>query len=343
MESLTAPIKFFLKTLITVTILILILSSNITVYANGGPPHYVVDGDVEFLIPIKSSNIEIKSERLSYHLNDFTDKTMLADISAKYEMCNTSEENVDVLIAFVTNNSMRPLDVIFRDEPVEIIRTETLDWNKYPIKPQPSYVHSPTGVLKKYSNLGHWKEFGVWEPTFKEIMFYFSTGIISEDFDPSFNYNLVVTLFEISFNPNEVCEMYVSYRERATFITDNFNYSGGSGHNPRFQFYYLLEPAQYWKDFSNLSITVGLPTKLNTKFSLDGFTLDEETNTYTAQFDKLPDKNLEILVYKYNKIKKPNLLSSFEVIIYGALICIILVPVIIFIVITKIIRAIKRV
>ena len=65
---------------------------------------------------------------------------------------------------------------------------------------------------------------GVWNPTFKEIIFYFSTGDISKSFDPSCNYVFEVTLFEISFALDEVCELEVSYTEKAAFITNNFGY-----------------------------------------------------------------------------------------------------------------------
>lgn len=65
----------------------------------------------------------------------------------------------------------------------------------------------------------------------------------------------------------------------------------------------MLEPAKYWKDFKDLTIYVELPKKLLTIFSLEGFKLNKETNIYTAHFDKLPDKNLEILVYKNKHIE----------------------------------------
>lgn len=318
-----------------------LLSNYITVYANGGPPQSLVDGDVEFLIPVKHTSVEIISEQLLYNLNDFVDETMLADITAIYEMSNTSGESVDVLIAFVTNNSTCPLEILFRGEPVEILKTETLDWNKYPI--DRNYIDMSKRVSRDWGNYDNWKEFGVWEPTFKEIMFYFSTGDITESFDPSGNYALEVTLFDINFNPNEVCELAVSYTEKSAFITDNFNYYGGSGHNPRFQFYYLLEPAQYWKDFRNLSITVEMPQKLKTEFSLDGFAFNEESNLYTAHFDNLPDKNLEILVYKHDKIETPNRISSIGLfLIGGVVIFFIIVLVIAIIIVRKIMITLKN-
>lgn len=275
-----------IRILFAITILTLLFSNSIIVYANAGPPHLVFDGDVEFLLPIKRSDVEIKSEQLLYKLNDFIDETMCADITAKYEMCNTSVESVDVLIAFVTNNMTCPLEILFRGESVKIIRKKELN--------------SPQKISRDWSSFDDWKRFGVWEPTFKEIMFYFSTGKISDGFNSSWNYNLEVTLFKINFKPNEVCELVVSYTEQAAYIVDRGMYCCFSGYSSdrRFQFYYLLEPAQYWKDFKNLTITIVMPKKLKTKFSLDGFTFDKKNNAYTAHFDNLPDKNLEILVYK---------------------------------------------
>ncbi len=262
-------------------LIIFVLSNDITAYANGGGAH-IVNGDVTYLMPVKHSDIEITSEQLFYKLNDFTGETMFADVTAKYEMHNTSQESSGALVAFVSNNAVGSLEILFQGEPVEIIRSGAFDSNRYP---------------NSNDSKNHWGDFGVWESSYEEIMFVFGTGTISEDYDQfRFIANTIeVTLFEIDFEPNEVCELTVSYTEKATFVSDA-SYFLSPGTDPRFYFYYLLEPAQYWKDFRDLTITVEMPKGLKTEFSLDGFSLNKKSNTYSAHFESLPDKNLQIVV-----------------------------------------------
>jgi len=134
----------------------MVLCSSITVYANGGPSNTLVDGDVTFLLSTKVSDVESCSEQLIYKLNDFVDETMFADITARYEMHNTGAENVKGLVAFVSNNSTTPLEIFFKNEPAEIIRTETLDWKKYTMGKH--YVDNSRQVARHWGNFNNWKK-----------------------------------------------------------------------------------------------------------------------------------------------------------------------------------------
>jgi len=275
--------------LLLVLLLLALLPFGFTVSANAGPPHSIVDGDAEFLIPVKESDIAVLSEKLTYRFGELAGNTLSADITASYEMHNTGTESVTVQAAFVSNNPQLPVTLVFDGKPVEVLRQERLTWREYEKKPQ--YISDP--ITRDWNNLGAWKDFGVWEPTFEEIMFYFSTGEHSADFDPSGNYYLEVTLFEMSFAPGGTTELQASYSENCAFITDSSGYKEGL--NPRFESFYFLEPAQYWKDFKDLSVTVIVPEGLVAEFSLEGFSEDE--GVHAAYFAALPQQNLQILLH----------------------------------------------
>lgn len=266
-----------------------LLSFGLTASANAGPPHNLEDGDAEFLIPVKESDIAVLSEQLTYRFGEPLENTLSADITAIYEMHNTGGEDITVQAAFVSNNPEHPVTLTFGGKPAEILRRERITWEEYGKEPQ--YLSDP--IARDWNNLGAWKDYGVWEPTFKEIMYYFSTGERSADFDPSGNYQLEVTLFEMRFAPGETVALEAAYTENCAFITDSSGYT--TGQNPRFESFYFLEPAQYWKDFQDLSVTVTVPEGLRAEFSLEGFS--ETEGVHTAFFDTLPRQNLQILLH----------------------------------------------
>ena len=291
--------------------LLILLSFGNTASANAGPPHSIEDGDADFLIPIKESDIAVLSEQLTYRFGEPVDNSLAADITASYEMHNTGGEAVAVQAAFVSNNPELPVTLVFGGEPAEVIRQERITWEEY----QKETHYTSDTVMRDWDNLGAWKDFGVWAPTFREIMFYFSTGERSADFDPSGNYYLEVTLFEMQFEPGETVVLEASYTENCAFITDSQGYT--TGMNPRYESFYFLEPAQYWKDFSNLSVTVTVPEGLRAEFSLEGFT--ETEGVHKAFFDTLPRQNLQILLHvPQSELTRPG--SPWPFILVGAVV-----------------------
>jgi hypothetical protein len=280
------------------------LANGVTAFANGGPSYEFKkkDGDADFVIPVKHSDVEIISERLSYKLGDYINKSfggeVFAEVSAEYEMRNAGEESVSVLVAFVANNSVRPPEILFDGASVDIIRTESMDWENHGGFPRERQSMSP-----RFSDYeGEWADFETWEPAFNEIMFYFETDEILDavHFNPYQNFRLDVTLFELNFEPGEIHLLNVSYIEKAAFLYDVYERYGIQ--NPRWEFFYLLQPAQYWKDFKDLTVTIEAPRDLNLKLTLDGFVYDAANKTYTAHYDALPDKNLGILVYQKDTV-----------------------------------------
>ena len=268
-----------------------VCSCNTFASANVGPPHRLEeDGDATFLIPIKRSDIEVVAETLAYVFDNPDGTELFGHVTADYKMHNNLDDEVTVLAAFVSNNPVIPLEILFKSEPVQILRTEKIDWGQYTFKPR--YIGET--IERDWNKIGYWTNYGIWQPTFEEIMFYFSTGGASDDFNPAGNYRLEVTLFEMTFEADEICDLSVSYTEKGAYFTDRSGYFRITNH--RFEFYYFLEPAQYWAGFKDLTINISVNKKAAVEFSLDGFV--NENGKYSAHFDTLPDRNLHILVYK---------------------------------------------
>lgn len=257
-----------------------------TCYANAGPPHRVEDGDTTFLVPSKSDSIEVVSEDLSYDIKAPADRRVQAEIRATYRMANTTPDTVSTLVAFVANNPEHPVSVTFDGSPVTMQSSTTMQWN---LSGKPAYVE---GLLKRqWSNVGSWTEFGLWEPTFEEILRVAGTGQRTGDINTG--YDLTLSVFEITLTPGVTHTLDVSYVETAAIITERKGFLYGYG-NPKAEFYYFLEPAQYWKDFSDLTVTLRLPRGMSFETSLGDFA--REGDSYVARFDKLPPKNLRIQV-----------------------------------------------
>jgi hypothetical protein len=168
------------------------------------------------------------------------------------------------------------------------------------------YYESASGVRKSHDetpeirrdwyNVGSWTDYGVWEPTFSEILYYMSSGTVLSDSAPT-EYTLRITLFEIQMQQGAIMNLSVSYTETAAVIREKGNgfigaYTYGE---PYYEFYYFLEPAQYWNSFADLTITISVNGSLNAeKTSLSGFMISD--GGYIAHFNTLPDKNLRIIV-----------------------------------------------
>jgi hypothetical protein len=91
--------------------------------------------------------------------------------------------------------------------------------------------------------------------------------------------------FSVGFEPNERVELNVKYLQS----------SGYDGMTK--PFFYYLQPARYWKDFSNLDIYIELPGNYSLKSPI-GFTKTTESfwldqTVYHMQAEKLPYFDLE--------------------------------------------------
>ena len=257
-----------------------------TCYANAGPPLRVEDGDTAFLIPSKNDSIEVISEDLVYDIKAPEGEKAYAEINATYRMVNTSPETVSTLVAFVASNPDEPISVILDGSPITVQSSTTVPWN---VSGEEASVDD---LLKRqWSNVGLWTDFGLWEPTFEEILRVASTGQRTDDLNAG--YDLALSVFEITLSPGVTHTLEVSYVETAAVIAERSRFNYGYG-DPRAEFYYFLEPAQYWKDFSNLAVTLRLPCGMSFETSLGDFA--REGDSYVARFEKLPAKNLRILV-----------------------------------------------
>jgi hypothetical protein len=263
-------------------------------YANAGPPTKVEDGDAAFFVPVKHDSIEILSEDLTYDIAVEDESAAYAHIRAGYEMRNTAQDPAHVLVAFVANNPDTPVEITFDGQPIHLQESISMPWN---VTGQSHY----TGDLLKrvWSNVGSWIEYGAWEPTFEEILRFAGTGHRTGDMNAG--YDLELSTFQVTLDPGASHTLSVSYVEDAAVIYERKGYKYV---NPKAEFYYFLEPARYWKDFSNLIVTVRLPEGYHLETSLEGFA--RQGSAYVAQFAELPAKNLRILI----PLSSPSLLDK---------------------------------
>jgi hypothetical protein len=254
-----------------------------TVHANAGPPTSVEDGDAVFFLPVKHDSIEVISENLVYDIKVTGEEEAYAEIVATYEMRNTSQDSVSTLVAFVANNPSTKPRVSVDDHEVALIGSEVMPWN---VSGQAVYVGDL--LARTWMNVGSWTAYGAWEPTFEEILRFASSGERTRDANAG--YDLQISLFELDFAAGSTRALEVTYAERAAVIKQRKGYSYV---NPTAEFYYFLEPAGYWKDFADLTVTVKVPPHISIETSLDGF--ERKDDTYTAHFEELPAQNLRIL------------------------------------------------
>lgn len=254
-----------------------------TVHANAGPPVSLTDGDAVFLLPAKHGSLEITSENLTYDIEIVGREEVSAQVVAVYQMLNTSGEDLCILVAFVANNPATVPEVSVDGKRVGLIRTETVLWNV-----TGQAVYADDLLARSWSNTGSWTEYGVWEPTFEEILQFINTGQRTGDTDAGYDFE--VSLFELDFPAKGARTLQVVYKENAAIIK---NRKGYSYVNPTAEFYYFLEPARYWKDFAGLTVTINAPRGIGVETSLEGFV--QKGDAFVAHFPELPSKNLRIL------------------------------------------------
>ena len=297
--------------------------------ANSGPPYRIDDGDAQFLIPQKSETIDILSENLAYYIEiDKDSENAYAQVSAQYSLRSSIDQSV--LVAFVSNNSERVPEVVFENQTVSILDSQVLSWKlpyfEYASGVRKSYEETPK-IRRDWYNVGSWTDYGKWEPTFSEILYYMSNGTVLSDSAPA-EYTFRITLFEITVQQGALANLSVSYTEVAAVIRERGNgfigaYTYGK---PYYEFYYFLEPAQYWNSFADLTITINVNGGLNAeKTSLSGFI--KSGDIYTAHFDTLPDKNLRIIV----EPGQPRQSRLFITVLVVALLAVIIVALVLFI------------
>ncbi len=290
MRKVEIAAKVFVGTFL---IFLLICPASIAL-ANAGPPMSLEDGDVSFLIPVKHDSIEIISESLIYDIS-MKEELSTANITAIYEMRNTANNDVTTLLAFVANNPELGVSAWLDDLPIQALRRDIFPWNI-----SGEGVYKGDLLARAWSNIGLWTSFGPWEPTFEEILRFARDG--ERTSDANSGYDLEMSLFELDFPADSTRTLKVEYTENGAIIKERKGYSYK---NPTVEFYYFLEPASYWKDFSNLTISINAPMNVDVETSLPGFEQTPGEQQLVANFEKLPIENLRILV-----TPKPSLLND---------------------------------
>jgi len=116
--------------------------------------------------------------------------------------------------------------------------------------------------------------------------------------------NVIVLFYSIEFPPHSVKNVTVSYKTK-----------GGDDETmtrtPVYTFTYLLNPARYWKDFKNLTITIKPPKKA--PYIIDSSLPFIKTgNYYTAQSQTLPDKDLYFKLFIHSQISSRDNRTIFD-------------------------------
>lgn len=288
--------------------------------ANGGPSPYVIDGDAVFLVPQKSETIDVLSETLTYDIEllrkgeSREGEKALAQVSASYRLRSSIAQTVQV--AFVSNNSLRVPQVFFNGEAVPVLEAKKLAWQK----PYDSDGGETRSFKREENWLSSWEAYGLWEPTFQEILHVIDKGTVAGTEAPT-DYELTLTRFVLTVPENEESTLLVTYTERAAVISERRE-TLFPGHiwEDYYEFYYFLEPAQYWNSFSDLTVHIKVNGKLDSeRTSLSGFVRGEEGD-YSAHFDTLPDKNLRIVV---KETLAPAQLVP-PLILLGAMLCVVI-------------------
>ncbi len=278
--------------------------STVPAFSNSGPWRFEPAPGFN-AIPVKSDSVEILSEELIYDIDE--EKHDLAEVTAIYTMKNVSHEDQKLLVAFPFVDG--DLNCWEEDHHLKNI-TVTLDGNIIEKK------------IKRIHNLGFdstdgMKGKGLYRKSdgkamddlsFEDILAEINQSANEQDYNienDKENWDEIVELilFELTLQPDTEHKLVVSYVQEGG--KDRHESNNAYEYN-KYMYYYFLEPASYWSDFSNLSITIHVPEDYNiTNCTLD--LKESEGNTYNGYFEKLPEDNLFFEITKdKNMIDKFN-------------------------------------
>jgi len=124
-----------------------------------------------------------------------------------------------------------------------------------------------------------------------------SARLVTEDDLAQFLHEerLIFLYYETSFQAEEEKTTSISYEAGGSM-------DRRSSKDPTYIFEYLLSPAGYFKDFTNLTLRVlpseGYPYVISSSLPLD----KKENGEYLGVFDTLPEKELTFTMYREEKI-----------------------------------------
>lgn len=261
-------------------------------HANVGPAYYEEYPGIN-MVPIYSNHVRVLEERLDFDIseNPGNFRVVNADVSVHYLFENTGEEEEIILLAFPYDSTYSSgksnISILFDGVPV---------------------AYSVHGSMIDYISIDHPYfaiDYNMF--SFEEILAYLVNEIRDEDLVDDESGKTKVILFEITFLPSAKHELLVTYtmlpsmeRER----TNIFPYFIEIPWHP--EFYYYLEPAKYWQEFNNLTITIRTPKNFPLGYiSLPGLA-EVEPGYHVGNFDTLPERNLQFSLVNRNSVRKMN-------------------------------------
>lgn len=167
----------------------------------------------------------------------------------------------------------------------------------------------------------------------------YNQGFCSEDLlsDQSYTNRIVILLYSVEFPANSVKNVSVSYNTTGTMDRRDTN-------EPQYTFKYLLNPAENWNDFKNLSIKVITPTEAPYIINSSIEFIKEEDNVYTANLQSLPDSDLSFTLYHKDGISIFDriIINPYYVYIIGYLLAIIGFVVLIVVLVKKVVVLLQK-
>ncbi len=126
-------------------------------------------------------------------------------------------------------------------------------------------------------------------------------GFCSEHdiFAESYNERIITLVYTVEFLPASDKEVNVSYKTNGTIDKRKTS-------SPLYLFDYILNPAENWNKFNNLTIKIITPPEapyiVDSSIELN----KEENNIYTAALESLPENDLSFTLYSKERITLPD-------------------------------------
>jgi hypothetical protein len=259
------------------------------VLANAGPTYEGESPGMD-LMPIYNNQVKVIEENLTFDIVDNPDSfvPVKAEVLVNYHLENISEQEETLLLAFPFESSYRMaksnISIVFDGDKVdyELFGSEVED-----------SLHEDNHQFFNYQG----------ELTFSEMLS-FMRQEAAEGIGDVKSENMKVILFELTFLPLSTHNLIVTYTTLPSLVTHGVHipYLTKNPWHPIFVYY--LEPAKYWADFENLTITIK---------TLDNFPIDDisipgidqvEPGYYVGTFDSLPLSNLVFSLINQDSIKR---------------------------------------
>jgi hypothetical protein len=253
-------------------------------YANAGPWTY--DGaPVLNPVPYENNNVEVLNEEIEFNI-DKKDLDM-AHVNVNYRMKNNSDkgEEINMCFPFVSkgiNLKNQSVKIIYNgaaiDSEIKVLKDLRFD-HEEGLKGKAIYKDNINKNLSFSHIIG---EVNNTEETY---------GDLCENV-------IYVILFKVRMEPKEENTLNISYVQKSGSSRVD---SKSSYIYNRFDYYYFLEPASYWKSFKDLNIKIIAPK--GTEIFNSSLALEKEKNIYIGNFKRLPKENFTFQVVSLKDTK----------------------------------------